>query len=88
MTNQVEETAIQSPYATQSALYGTIGGPDAESMAPSYQSSRSFFIIDKSRMVDETDTVEGAKVVYLPESEFKKVKTLLGHMTQAYLIHA
>lgn len=36
-------------------------------------SSRTFFIIDKSKMVQESDTLERAKVVYIPESEFKKV---------------
>ena len=59
----------------QSALYGeTTGGSAVYSAGHTHQASRSFFIIDKSRMVGEEDTVEGAKVVYLPQSEFNKVR--------------
>ena len=70
--------ADQSAYVSQSALYATAGGPvgeegEARAAAPGLQTSRSFFIIDKSRMVGERDTVEEAKVVYLPENEFMKV---------------
>ena len=72
----------QSTYVSQSALYSAAGGGEDEggeaktaaTAAASLQASRSFFIIDKSRMVGERDTVEDAKVVYLPESEFKKVR--------------
>ena len=69
----------QSTYVSQSALYSTTGGAEGEASeartaTSSLHTSRSFFIIDKSRMVGERDTVEGAKVVYLPESEFKKVR--------------
>ncbi|CAI8043979.1 hypothetical protein GBAR_LOCUS24413 [Geodia barretti] len=70
----------QSTYVSQSTLYSAAGGGDDEggeaktaaTAAASLQASRSFFIIDKSRMVGERDTVEDAKVVYLPESEFNK----------------
>ena len=34
---------------------------------------RSLFMVDLSRLREETDTLEGAKVLYLPESDFKKV---------------
>ena len=61
----------------QSALYGETGGLAGDSSLATHQSSRSFFIIDKSQMVGERDTVEGAKVVYLPESEFRKVRESL-----------
>ena len=72
----------QSTYVSQSTLYSAAGGGDDEggeaktaaTAAASLQASRSFFIIDKSRMVGERDTVEDAKVVYLPESEFNKVR--------------
>ena len=68
----------QSTYVSQSTLYSAAGGGDDEGgeakTAASLQASRSFFIIDKSRMVGERDTVEDAKVVYLPESEFNKVR--------------
>lgn len=59
----------------QSALYGTAAdlGTEAGHAAAGFQASRSFFIIDKSRMVGERDTVEDAKVVYLPENEFRRV---------------
>ena len=69
----------QSTYVSQSALYGAAGGAEdeggeAKTTAANLQASRSFFIIDKSRMVGERDTVEDAKVVYLPESEFNRVR--------------
>lgn len=41
---------------------------------------RSFFIVDLSRLRQESDTLEGAKVVYIPENEFKKVGGGGGHM--------
>ena len=67
--------ASEPPYETHSALYGATGGiaVGARNLTSAHQGSRSFFIIDKSRMVGERDTVEGAKVVYLPEAEFEKV---------------
>ena len=34
---------------------------------------RSLFMVDLSRLREETDTLEGAKVLYLPEGDFKKV---------------
>ena len=68
----------QSTYVSQDALYGTADAAESErgdgrAPATSLQASRSFFIIDKSRMVGERDTVEDARVVYLPESEFQRV---------------
>lgn len=70
--------ATEPTYTTQSTLYGTTGGPTTEeggvkSVMSSFQGSRTFFIVDMSRMVGENDTVKEAKVVYLPESEFEKV---------------
>ena len=68
---------MQSTYVDQSVLYGTTGGDDSDhTRNPPVQASRSFFIIDKSRMVGETDTIEDAKVVYLPENEFTRVSKL------------
>ena len=76
--------ASEPPYDTHSALYGATGGTavEARNLTSTHQGSRSFFIIDKSRMVGETDTVEGAKVVYLPEAEFEKVSNACTYMTK------
>ena len=67
----------QSTYVSQSVLYGTTGDPDGEggdgARNVALQGSRSFFIIDKSRMVGERDTIADAKVVYLPDNEFLRV---------------
>ena len=68
--------ASEPQYTSHGALYGTTGGAAVDARS-AHQGSRSFFIIDKSRMVGETDTVEGAKVVYLPETEFDKVSNAL-----------
>lgn len=70
--------ATEPAYVDQSALYSKVdtistGKDDERNVAPAIRGSRSFFIIDKSKMIMETDTVEGAKVVYIPENEFEKV---------------
>ena len=46
---------------------------------------RSFFIVDLSRLRQETDTLEGAKVVYIPENEFKKVGSGRGRGSHDFL---
>ena len=66
------EMDTKPTYADQSALYGTTEAPPALP-GGRVDGTRSFFIVDKSRMMQETDTLEKAKVVYLPESEFRKV---------------
>lgn len=73
--------ATEPAYVDQSALYSKADGistakDDEKNVAPVIRGSRSFFIIDKSKMAAETDTVEGAKVVYLPETEFEKVSII------------
>lgn len=70
--------ATEPTYVDQSALYGktdciSTGRDDERNVVATIRGPRSFFIIDKSKMATETDTVEGARVVYLPESEFEKV---------------
>ena len=37
---------------------------------------RTFFIVDRSRMVKETDELKDAIVVYRPESDLRKVRIL------------
>lgn len=56
-------------------------------MAMDYQlstkvSDRIFFIVDRSRMVKETDELKDAIVVYHPESDLKKVR-ILPHVSRA-----
>lgn len=73
--------ATEPTYVDRTALYSkadtiSTGKDDERNVAPTIRGSRSFFIIDKSKMVTETDTVEGAKVVYIPENEFEKVSIM------------
>ena len=70
--------ATDPTYVDYSALYSkadttSTGRDDERNVVPTNRGTRSFFIIDKSKMAAETDTVEGAKVVYIPENEFEKV---------------
>ncbi len=53
------------------------GRSEGQGKEPWYVASthvdRTFFIVDLSRLQQESDTLEGAMVVYRPQEDFKKV---------------